>query len=601
MLKILRSGAGLILLAALTLISQSAMALGLGNSSVESYLNQPFRARIDLIGSADDDIETITASLASADDFALIGASLADISVPLRFSVVSDDSGNYVMVTSNSPVRDPIIRIILELNWASGRMLREYTMFLDPPSYSDAAPSPVIDQRSEPSIAPPVSRPEPVQDAPAAQPEAAESLSEAAPVQQPDDGEEYGPVQSGDTLWRIAIDWKGSSGLAMNKVMLTIQRNNPQAFINGNINLLKRGAILRMPDVSEVRQMSSQLALEEVIKQNRAASQGSPVATAVETPLIDESSQPPQVAQDSSPEPEEPDTPSNQLELVPPSVVEDVDSAAGFKQVGEGSGASTAVDSLREELARKEEELIIEQQQNQNLEDRISELESQLNSDQEGTVADDQLSQVEQQLRDDRLAEQQAESVAADETPPPSTSIPQVSSSSAASEDSGFGNPWIWLIGFLVVAATAGWFFSRRKPANSTESQYASNDAGTVSEIKGQAEEILKVLDEEEEAPDGEDQAPENDETDEISTGVSDQDEKLSSVTGNDGGARPEGHIDEAMLLDEDSVDPEVRLDLARAYISMGDREAARVILEEVIEHGDEKQKAEAEDMLKEF
>ena len=68
---------------------------------------------------------------------------------------------------------------------------------------------------------------------------------------------EYGPVASGETLWAIARDWSAGTGMSINKVMIAIQRENPQAFLNNNINLLKRGAILRMPAISEVERISS--------------------------------------------------------------------------------------------------------------------------------------------------------------------------------------------------------------------------------------------------------------------------------------------------------------------------------------------------------
>jgi len=115
MLKTRISGVGLFLFAALTSFSSAAWALGLGNVTVESYLNQPFKAKVELITRASDDLESISAKLASADDFELIGASLSAIPVPLRFAVVLEEGDAHVLVTSTLPVKDPIIRIIVEV------------------------------------------------------------------------------------------------------------------------------------------------------------------------------------------------------------------------------------------------------------------------------------------------------------------------------------------------------------------------------------------------------------------------------------------------------------------------------------------------------
>ena len=105
-------------------------------------------------------------------------------------------------------------------------------------------------------------------------------------------------MQSGDTLWRIASGWSQGTGLSINAAMLAIQRNNPQAFIRGNVNLLKQGAILRLPEYSEAAQISAEVARNEIAQQSLGVAQAeSQLATqmaspqAVETPLVDEMSE----------------------------------------------------------------------------------------------------------------------------------------------------------------------------------------------------------------------------------------------------------------------------------------------------------------------
>ena len=591
-------GALCALLAALLMCSPAAWALGLGNASVQSYLNEPLRAQIEMIVREGDDLSTMTASLASVDDFALIGANREAISVPLRFAIEQTTTGAVISVTSTLPVKDPVIRLIVEVNWASGRMLREYTLFLDPPVFSAPAPAPVIDDRrtgrAEPSAetAPEVST-APAEDLPA-------SADADAPAQQATaeaGSAEYGPVQTGDTLWRIASNWSAGSGQDVNSVMLAIQRNNPGAFINENINLLKRGAILRMPQQNEISEISPSTARSEVTAQNLAIGQGpveqDTMAPAVETPLVADDSLSPTDA-----DADEPEVAEDKLELVPPSEATSEESTYGFEEgAKESTTATTQVQTLREELARKEEELIIEQQQNQYLKDRISELEGQVTTEQSGTISSPSMAQVEQDLKEKRLAEG-AEEVPG--TAPEGTAVEQPAAAAAPAkqpaatparagarkpEPAWYESIWVWLVGLaIVVVGVVAWTFTRRKSADVIVSDLGPEEKATVRTIKDEAETILRVL------------KPEAGSSTTTPTETATTGEPLSAT-------RPGKLIDheEAELLDEDSADPEIRLDLARAYIAMGDREAARAILDEVIEHGSAEQASEAKAMLGEL
>ena len=143
-----RLSATAVLVVAFLAISPAAWPLGLGDATVQSYLNQPLEARIDLISQASDDLESVSARLASAADYELIGASREAVSVPIRFSIEDVGGDAYILATSSLPIIDPVLRLIVEVNWASGRLLREYTLFLDPPTVPlSAPPPPRIDQR----------------------------------------------------------------------------------------------------------------------------------------------------------------------------------------------------------------------------------------------------------------------------------------------------------------------------------------------------------------------------------------------------------------------------------------------------------------------
>ena len=572
--------------ASMLALSQVAWSIGLGEAKVESFLGHPLEVKIELITSPTDNLASLSASLASAADYELIGASRDDVSVPLQFSIEDLDGNAYIAVTSRLDINNPVVRLILELNWSNGRMLREYTLFLDPPTYSQPAPAPRIEAERtvQPSL--PTSA------------AAIETVGDAAILAT----DEYGPVRSGETLWRIAMDWSAGSGLNINKVMLAIQRENPQAFSRNNINLLHRGAILRMPDRDDVNSISFSLASSEVQTQHdafrllRDTSMASPAV-----PLLSEESkaiepaQPEMIGEQAGEqlEPSEEslrselptDLTPSQLELIPPSQDSPLDSTDGIGESAAKADDAVAAQALREELSRKEEELINQQQQNIYLEERLQELESELGETGEGTVEDEDLASMEERLRQERLGE-------------PETSAPIVVSSPTPEE------PWykrfsLWLLGLLVLlAVVAGWFMSRRGSSDTVVSDLGG-DTDPEREFKDKAEDVLRVVDsspkgkvakgegaQEQAAKEGIAAEPET-----PVTGESDETQTMAA------GKSLSGEGEDAMVLDEESADPEIQLDLARAYISMGDKEAARVILEEVSANGSEEQQVEANKM----
>jgi pilus assembly protein FimV len=566
-----------ILAAASLTFSSAAWSLGLGDVTVESFLNQPLQVKIDLVGQETSDMGTVSAKLASAEDYKLIGANREAISVPIRFTIEDIEGDAYILGTSNLPMGNPVVRLIVEVNWSSGRLLREYTVFLDPPTLAQSAPIPRVDKRKQPRPVPETVAKSAESPAPAlsqTQAPAPEPVSSSTPQREPVDGE-YGPVSSGETLWGIASDWSRGTGLEMNKVMIAIQRENPAAFLKNNINLLKRGAILRMPGVDDVKAMSTASAISEVAAQTDEFRGRKPVETVASpaTPLLAEETAAPETPADVEgteelaenaeiavePIVEEPEV-RDQLELVPPSEASDLDSTYGFEESEESSvDVSVEASSLRENLARKEEELITQQQQNEYLADRITELETQLAAAEEKIVEDADLGNMQDRLREERLAEAAAKPGEDDDKP-------------------WYSHFYAWLIGLLVlVVALVGWLMSRRGGTDILDS-----GEGQFREIKDEAEEVLRVLEE------STDEATKDD------TGKSPETSAPEKANAQQFGASS----DDAEVLDEESSDPEIQLDLARAYISMGDKEAARVILEEVGSNGSDEQREEAKKML---
>ena len=584
-----RIGAKALLLAMFLAISPGALALGLGDASVQSYLDQPLRVKIDLISSEADDLSSVSAKLASAGDYELIGASLESVPVPISFTVEDIEGDAYLMAFSELPISSPVLRLIVEVNWASGRMLREYTLFLDPPAVPAAAPAPRMETPQQTTPAQETRPPAAPTPEPAETQTARSTATQSGAAARVPDASEYGPVQSGETLWAIARDWSRGTGLNLNKVMIAIQRENPDAFLNGNINLLKRGAILRMPAATEVDSISRSEAFSEVESQTEAftSRRAAPSVASPATPLLSEEAAPaplPEpVAEESLAAADDEEsaeaaevaevaevaeaavTDEPQLELVPPSEASDMDSAYGFEETDDSDETVAAVQTLREDLARAEEDLITQQQQNQYLEERIRELEEKVEAG-EGSVEDPDVAAMEERLRQERLAEARARQ-----------SVPW------------YANITYWLIALLVLAAAViGWLLTQRGAAAVT----AEAEEEAISDIKGEAEDVLRVL------ADSPSEVTEETVVEDIAPDTESGDAAAAEET-EESRTKTFGAVeDDAEVLDEESSDPEIQLDLARAYISMGDKEAARVILEEVRNNGDDQQRAEAEKML---
>ncbi len=316
----------------LFLVPFTVSALGLGNISLHSALNEPFAAEIPVESVQQADLDSLTVKLASADTFDRYGIDRPAFLGDIRFEVVEKADGQAVLSLSSSmPVAEPFVTMLLDVRWSSGRLLREYTVLLDPPLFeanvvqsaatpaqsaattsSPAAgevtrsPEPVVTEVVEPTglfqippatetaavivAAPePVSEPEPVPEAPvemepepapvvAAEEQSAVETASAdiAPVYNTPFEEPASPTipesyttQRGDTLWRISERVRAGSGLSNNQMMLALYRANPDAFL-GNINQLKAGAILRIPDSVELEAPGVAEANSEVLEQHAA-------------------------------------------------------------------------------------------------------------------------------------------------------------------------------------------------------------------------------------------------------------------------------------------------------------------------------------------
>jgi len=254
------------------LMSPSALyALGLGEIKLNSALNQPFDAEIELVSAAQEDLSALRASLASNDTFVRYGLDRPGYLSEFTFQVVRSEGRDVLKVTSPRPVTEPFVTLLVEANWPRGRLLREYTVLLDPPVF---APAPVA---AEPAVATPRAATAPRTAQPRTEP-----ASAPAPASAPSEPRAARPttsvaaepgatyrVRPNDTLWEIASAAYPGARSDVNRAMVAIYQSNPAAF-GGNINVLRAGSELRMPASGDVSAISASAAADEVARQYQA-------------------------------------------------------------------------------------------------------------------------------------------------------------------------------------------------------------------------------------------------------------------------------------------------------------------------------------------
>jgi pilus assembly protein FimV len=255
-------------LSSVVLLPYAAEAAGLGKLTVLSSLGQPLRAEIELTAVTSEEASELVAKLASPEAFRAANIDFNSALMSLRFDVEARGARQFIRVTSPQPINEPFVDMLLELSWTNGRLVREYTFLLDPADMRSAnAPqvAPPVENRAAQAAAPASQRPSapatqrsaPASQRPAAAPTAP---SEAAPrpSRQPADAgsgsgnaSEY-TVKRGDTLGKIARNMKPGD-VSLDMMLVALYRANPEAFAGNNMNRLKSGTILNVPDADGVR------------------------------------------------------------------------------------------------------------------------------------------------------------------------------------------------------------------------------------------------------------------------------------------------------------------------------------------------------------
>jgi FimV-like protein len=227
-------------------VSSLAFALGLGEMSSSSYLGQPLKATIDLVSlEGDIDPQTIIVRQVAPDEARKMGVDIFNVPYRIDFQLDARKGAPSVTLTSREPINEPYLSLLVELRWPKGVVYREYPLLLDPP--------PLVPVREVPKETPRV-----VSQPATSQPSRSTPTStRSAPSQirlEPlvTDQGKY-KVKPGDTLSKIAERWREGTSQSIGDTAQWLFENNPHAFANNNINRLRAGAVLQMPDLTAYR------------------------------------------------------------------------------------------------------------------------------------------------------------------------------------------------------------------------------------------------------------------------------------------------------------------------------------------------------------
>lgn len=260
-------------IASAVFVTSAASAAGLGKLTVLSALGQPLRAEIELTTSAGEDPASMAVKLATPEAFRSANIDFNPALLSLRFAVEQRGGRQIIRVNSSQPLNEPFVDMLLELTWNNGRLVREYTFLLDPAELRTTQPAQVA------STPAPRAASQPAAAAPAAAAAAAPAFdaAERARIAAAREGaqrqaaqrdaaaaESTYRVRRGDTLSGIATRVKPAE-ISLDMMLVALYRANPDAFISNNMNLLKSGQILSVPDSDALRGGASQSEARAVV------------------------------------------------------------------------------------------------------------------------------------------------------------------------------------------------------------------------------------------------------------------------------------------------------------------------------------------------
>ena len=527
-----------------------AFALNLGDIELKSGPGEPLEAEILLSGVKADEQASLNVGLADVAGFRWAGIEWSPVLNQLQFELRrAADGSEYIRIHSDEVVRTPVLHFLLKVAWSKGRLFREYTLELDT---QEALPD---------------ERPEDIAAGPAAVPVVDRNWDEVRSGVRASRNYE---VVRGDTLWSLARELRPDTSVSIQQMMLALLRTNPGAFSYDNINWLKAGEVLWMPNDFELQALTKTEAFAEVLTQNNVWRADRGYAT-VDT----------------------------RLQAVPGTVAADGELRLVAVSDEDLEDAGTAPDGAAraEALALADEQLEELSQENIELEHNLAEAE---------TIIEDLRRLVE--LKDDELAALQTQELKEQAEPGPglperleslydstveTLSGPKIRSA-FESVSNLLRNYWYIALASLALLLLAGWLLLRRKsargpqglavPAASVRVDYAKvvNGEKTVSVAEDGAGDEGADAEELDFADDMED--VEEDSADSAEVGEAEVEESSDEDQ------------ERAEQEDEDLV--QNKLDLARAYLELGDAENVRSILNEVLTEGNAAQREEARQLM---
>ncbi|WP_156304424.1 type IV pilus assembly protein FimV [Nitrosospira briensis] len=223
-------------------------AVGLGRLTVNSAQGHSFKAEIELVAVKKEEKPSLMARLASQETYRQANIDYSSVLSTFNASIETRSDGQpYVRIMSPQPIAEPFLNMLVELNWSTGRLLREYTVLPSPSEIDAHPPSESVVGKSDASV----------------------KQDEKLPIQDESNSASkthtaYGPVKQGDTLVRIAKNIVFPAGVSLNQMLVALHRANCDAFFGNNMNQLKTGPILRIPDNSEIGAITQAEANREV-------------------------------------------------------------------------------------------------------------------------------------------------------------------------------------------------------------------------------------------------------------------------------------------------------------------------------------------------
>ncbi|HGM7337382.1 TPA: FimV/HubP family polar landmark protein [Stenotrophomonas maltophilia] len=423
--------------ALLALASSSALALGLGDIRVLSKPGQPLLAEIPVVSADPSELENLRVALASPVTFERVGLQRpTGLVSELQFELTRNAQGRAVVrVTSQAPVETPSLSFLIEADWGQGRLVREYSALVDAPSSALAVAEPEIVAPAgtlsntiarEPAAAPVAEAPGTPPSAPTPTPAPAPARSRAVPppvAAIPADGSVT--VQRGQTLSQIASAVARGNQVSRDRAMIALLRANPEAFIRGNVNLLKQGAVLRMPGSDALAAVdaaeAAALVREHAAQWRQARTVPQPAGTAAA------------VAKAQATNAASPSGASGARLEIAPALASDAAKAGTTT----GTAAGSEGDMMgNEQLRQAREDIATRDAEIGELKQRVADLEK-LKEQQQSLIA----------MKDNDLAAAQ-----------------QRLAQAPGSRDAA--TPWYWLgLPVLLLAAAAAWLLRRRKPS----------------------------------------------------------------------------------------------------------------------------------------